>query len=120
IPVAWAVPRSLCWKNGAERTSLLQAGCIMSTASVKERGKAAAGKQPPDEKFWVRYSKHHELPLSSATSVMVHVLGFILIAFGAWLAWKLGWAGPEPLPGVGVVEVMGGGGGSPSGTEGGP
>jgi hypothetical protein len=93
---------------------------MSSSAPVMANSKATAGKQsrtPPDEKFWVRYSQHHELPLSSATSVMVHVLGIALIALGAWLAYLLGWAGPEPLPAVGVV-ALGGGGGDPKGAVG--
>ncbi len=44
---------------------------------------------PIEEKFWKRYSPHHELPLSSVSSVAVHALGIVaLIAFavlaGEW------------------------------------
>jgi hypothetical protein len=44
---------------------------------------------PIEEKFWKRYSPHHELPLSSVSSVAVHVLGIVaVIAFavlpGEW------------------------------------
>jgi hypothetical protein len=37
--------------------------------------------QPPDERFWVKYSPHHELPVSGASSVGLHalVIGLILL-----------------------------------------
>ena len=34
---------------------------------------------PPDERFWQRYSRHGELPLSGATSLAVHLLVFGLL-----------------------------------------
>ena len=37
--------------------------------------------QPPEERFWQRYSPHHELPLSGAGSFALHlvVLGVLLL-----------------------------------------
>lgn len=35
---------------------------------------------PPEQRLWKRYSPHHELPLSAVSSVVLHVLGFLLIA----------------------------------------
>jgi hypothetical protein len=34
---------------------------------------------PPDEKFWFRYSRHHEMPLSWVGSGAVHLLGLGLL-----------------------------------------
>ncbi len=36
----------------------------------------------PDEEFWIRYSPHHEFPLSTVTSVALHALGFGLLLLG--------------------------------------
>ena len=33
-----------------------------------------AGPAPFEEPFWQRYSPHHEFPLSSATSIALHML----------------------------------------------
>jgi hypothetical protein len=35
---------------------------------------------PPDERFWRRYSRHHELPLSSVGSLTLHLLVLIVVA----------------------------------------
>jgi hypothetical protein len=42
---------------------------------------------PPEEKFWKRYSPHHEFPLAGMTSLCVHalVLGFLLLGGLAFL-----------------------------------
>jgi hypothetical protein len=40
---------------------------------------------PPDEQFWQRYSPHHEFPLSSATSAVLHILGLGLLLLIAWI-----------------------------------
>jgi hypothetical protein len=73
---------------------------------------------PPDEQFWVRYSPHHEFPLSTVTSIALHVLVVILLLLGAWVAFKLGWMEDNrSLPVVAVVVDEGGG---RSGTGPGP
>jgi hypothetical protein len=67
---------------------------------------------PPDERFWVRYSPHHEFPLSTVTSVALHVLAILLLLLGAWVAFKLGWLDDNRrLPVVAVVVEEGGGNG---------
>src|SRR5207248_1981324 len=35
--------------------------------------------QPPDERFWIRYSPHHEMPLSAIGSVLLHILLVVVI-----------------------------------------
>jgi hypothetical protein len=69
---------------------------------------------PPDEQFWVRYSPHHEFPLSSITSITLHLLLILLLLVGIWLAWKLGWT--EDTRGVPIDPVVLEGGGSGPGT----
>jgi hypothetical protein len=69
-------------------------------------------RQPPDQRFWKRYSKHHELPLSVVSSVFLHALGLgalALILTGALLT-LLGMKS-EPLQ-IEAIQVAGG-----SGTE---
>src|SRR5689334_1487060 len=42
---------------------------------------------PPEEQFWKRYSPHHEFPLSSATSVALHIIAIGLLLLVAILFW---------------------------------
>jgi hypothetical protein len=51
----------------------------MATAEKSATTQAAKPLLPPDERFWKRYSPHHEFPLASATSVFVH--GLVIGAF---------------------------------------
>jgi hypothetical protein len=44
---------------------------------------------PPDERFWQRYSRHGELPLSGATSLALHLLVFGLLVLIAYLAYAV-------------------------------
>ncbi len=67
---------------------------------------------PPEERFWQRYSPHHEFPLSSVASVCLYGLGILL----AWAVVVFAMKQHEdyaPLP----VEpiAIGGGGGNPLG-----
>ena len=82
--------------------------------------KKAPGKDsliPPEEAFWQRYSPHHEAPLSGVTSAVLHALVLGLFLFGGWLLWKLGLGhDTKPLP-VDVVQMLGGGGGSPASSS---
>lgn len=39
---------------------------------------------PPEQAFWIKYSPHHEFPLSTVASVGIHVLVFGMIAMLAW------------------------------------
>jgi hypothetical protein len=67
----------------------------------------------PDEKFWVRYSPHHEMPLSSVTSVALHALA-IGCGFLLWWWWStVTEARERPLPSVGTVHIEPGVGGLP-------
>lgn len=69
---------------------------------------------PPEEKFWKRYSPHHELPLSATTSVLLHGLAFGILIALAYLALKLTTESNKPLP-VDAIAIAPGGGGDPSG-----
>lgn len=76
---------------------------------------------PPDEKFWKRYSPHHEAPVSGVTSLTIHILIPCLIAiyffvFGKYLQDK---SKPIPLGVVAIGNPNSGGGGNPGGVEGG-
>src|SRR5437763_15439979 len=81
---------------------------------------------PPEEQFWQRYSPHHEFPLSTTTSVVLHALIFGLLVLLAYVLFvpddsqkqppkvdvKVvpGEVGVKPLPGPGS------GGGNPLGV----
>jgi len=96
-------------------------GVVMSkTAEKPDTSKDAKAKKPlvpPEETFWQRYSAHHEAPLSGLTSVAVHVLAIPLLLLITWLIVKLGLGeDTKPLP-VDTVQLLGGGGGSPRGTD---
>lgn len=87
-----------------------------SAASEKPAPPTEAPPGPPEEKFWKRYSKHHELPLSSLTSIGLHALVIgAVVALGIWGA-RLGFGeGDKPVDIVSLLEE-GGGGGSPEGS----
>lgn len=69
---------------------------------------------PPDQKFWKRYSPHHEFPLSGIGSIAIHCVVGGLLILAAWATMRFT---DNPLP----VEpiIIAGGGGNPKGTEGG-
>jgi hypothetical protein len=87
----------------------------MSAPAEQRCVKSASGSDnPPEERFWQRYSKHHELPISTAGSVLLHgvVVGaVILVAVAAFAATTA-----PPLP-LGVVQEIGGGDGNPGPSE---
>jgi hypothetical protein len=69
---------------------------------------------PPDEKFWQRYSPHHEFPLSNVASVALHILGLGLILLLARFVMEK----PLHRPEVEAVRMnLGGGGGRPTGSD---
>lgn len=74
---------------------------------------------PPEEKFWKRYSPHHEAPLSLAGSFALHALGVGLLAllgiYFASLFYKA--ARQTPVDAV-RLELPGGGGGGGGGGQG--
>ncbi len=71
--------------------------------------------KPPEERFWKRYSPHHELPLSAVSSVMLHVVGFFLIALviGGFI---FSIRPDNRPPEVGAAIVIAGGGGNLEGA----
>src|SRR5262245_37272678 len=86
----------------------------MSTAAKQQRPLL-----PPDEKFWIRYSAHHELPLAGMTSFFIHGLVFGLMALaGFWYLFQRESESNRP-PTMDMVESAGGGDG-PEGAGGEP
>lgn len=57
----------------------------MATAAAKKKTSSVA--KPPEERFWKRYSPHHEAPLAGMTSIFIHgvVLGFMVFGGIAFL-----------------------------------
>jgi hypothetical protein len=93
----------------------------MSTATPgpKAKPKKARPAGLPDERFWIKYSQHHELPLSVTSSVFIHALAFGLI--GLILAGILsGLFGGKHQAEVKPFQLAGGGGGDPNGNSDGP
>lgn len=72
--------------------------------------KKAVDKQllPPDERFWKRYSPHHEFPWSTVSGIAVHLLVFALV-FG-YLKLQGRWSEKEKPLEVGAIQIAGGGG----------
>jgi hypothetical protein len=89
------------------------------TASAPARDTRNAGSSPlmpPDEKFWRRYSPHHEAPLSFAGSVAVHALAIgTLILFAVYFV-TMFFNSNHSLP-IEPVRLQGGGSGSKTGPE---
>src|SRR5438105_13711192 len=56
---------------------------------AQPRPKDPAGPAPFEEPFWSRYSPHHEFPLSSATSVALHVLALVGLIVAGWFVANL-------------------------------
>ncbi len=71
---------------------------------------------PDDERFWRRYSPHHEFPLSSAASIALHVMAVAVLVLGGVLAAKWGLGDSEkPIP-ISMMDDPGGGG-QPEGKD---
>jgi hypothetical protein len=83
------------------------------------RASIASERLPPEEQFWLRYSPHHEFPLSSATSVALHVLVLVFLGLAAWVAIRLGLGYENKPPSVSAVSLDAGGGGRKDGKPGG-
>jgi hypothetical protein len=83
-------------------------------------------KRPPrtlfEEPILVKYSPHHELPLSSVSSLGIHALVIGLIIIVGIIIAKLNWNSEEkPIDADAVtMEPVGGGGGNPDGVGKGP
>jgi hypothetical protein len=80
------------------------------------------GLVPPDERFWKRYSPHHEFPLSSVGSFTLHalILGLLILASLTGLFQMMGLTKGDPPPIEAVTIGPGGGGGDPRGAGKGP
>jgi hypothetical protein len=65
---------------------------------------------PPDEAFWIRYSPHHEFPLSAVTSFVLHAL---VVALLLLVALKLIIVDKPPPPPVIIGAVWMGGNRTP-------
>jgi hypothetical protein len=89
----------------------------MTTAAPEKDTKAIrpALLVPPDERFWQRYSRHGEAPLSFAGSVALHALAVGgLVLFALYLASLFsGSTGSLPIE---PVRLDGGSGGKPTGA----
>jgi hypothetical protein len=70
---------------------------------------------PPEEQFWQRYSPHHEFPLSTASSLMLHGIILALLVLGGIILAKLGFQ-DKPVE-VSAITIAGGGG-RPNGVDG--
>jgi hypothetical protein len=75
---------------------------------------------PIEEPIMVRYSPHHEFPLSTVTSIGLHALVIGLLIIGGIVIAKLNWGGDQPPVTADVLTVEGGGGGKPQGVGNGP
>jgi len=74
------------------------------------------GLVPEDERFWQRYSPHHEFPLSTSASVALHVVAIAVLVLGGVLAAKWGLGDFEkPIP-ISIMDEPGGGG-QPEGKD---
>src|SRR5206468_303868 len=60
-------------------------GCIMATQTPTRPEPSKKPDRPPDEKFWVKYSPHHELPVSGMASLAWHTLAIVLVVAVAWV-----------------------------------
>jgi hypothetical protein len=97
----------VCWIGSGRPQTYLLLGNAMShmTPLTDDRTTHVA----PEERFWKRYSPHHEFPLSSITSVALHVLAFVLLALVAWWVAKMTLGQSAPLPET-VISIKGGDG----------
>src|SRR5262249_28203809 len=70
---------------------------------------------PPEERFWKRYSPHHEFPLSLSSSFFLHVVILVVLLFGGGFLLWLGLRRVRPGLPVGALVGPGGSGGNPQG-----
>jgi hypothetical protein len=82
------------------------------TIKISKKNNKLAGM--PDERFWIKYSQNHELPLSITSSLFIHavaigVVGLILAGFLAGMF-------TQKRPPEVQAFAMGGGGGDPNGS----
>src|SRR5438067_1723718 len=87
------------------------ARCVMA-APPKAGARQQQPLQPPDERFWVKYSPHHELPISGLASLAWHTFGVVLIVLVAFVV-SINRTTDMPIE---SVMFPGGGGGNPLGV----
>src|SRR5262245_47428221 len=61
-----------------------------ASGTVAEEPKGAT-KAPPEERFWKRYSPHHEFPLSGSAATAIHIVAIVLVGLlvlTAGIIWK--------------------------------
>lgn len=85
----------------------------MPTATVDDK-RNGPPLVPPDEKFWQRYSRHHEFPLSGVGSVVLHGLVIGVLALGYMLLTQARQGESHRPVSMDVVQLEGG-----TGLEGG-
>jgi hypothetical protein len=89
---------------------------LLKAIEEAKASKAAAVRRAPapfEEPFWSRYSRHHEFPLSAATSIALHVLAVVFMFILMWWLWH---ALTKSKLEVDTLEVtFAGGGGNPQG-----
>jgi hypothetical protein len=74
---------------------------------------------PAEERFWQRYSPHHELPLACATSVFVYVVALVILAVGGLTLLFQASAESQKPASIDVMLIEGGEGfGGPGGSGG--
>jgi hypothetical protein len=85
----------------------------MAAIEKTTSSRASAPLVPPEERFWIRYSPHYELPLAGATSFFVHgvVVGILAVGGLAFLFKGSVEASKPPEMDVLLVEDGGGLGG---------
>jgi hypothetical protein len=67
---------------------------------------AATPSQLPDEKFWVKYSPHHEMTISGMASLAWHTLAIVLVVV---VAWAVAGSNRDDMP-IELVDYTGSGG----------
>jgi hypothetical protein len=74
-------------------------------AKADPKNASAKGPFPPDERFWKRYSPHHEFPLSLVIAIGLHVAALVVMV-AVWAVSSLD--SPAAPPRMEVVEIEGG------------
>jgi hypothetical protein len=107
-----SVPTLACPFSG-EGSNMSQQSRRVADTNVSGNGTGVV--LPPDEKFWQRYSPHHEFPLSSVTSICLYALAGLLMWVLVTFAIRKN-EDNRSLPSESItVGELGGGGGSPEG-----
>jgi hypothetical protein len=71
--------------------------------------------QPPEMRFWRRYSPHHEASLSGAGSFAIHIVIVSLLLLAGYLGW-LSFGSRRPAVPVSPIVLAPGAGGEKTGT----